>query len=216
MTKVEVRNMDNEVVGAVDVGGDILNSEVKPALIHEVVVMQLACRRAGTHSTKTKGKVSGGGRKPWKQKGSGRARSGSSRSPLWRGGGIIFGPLPRDYSYTMPKKKVKAALKSVLSSKYADDRVCVIDAFDIKDGKTKEAVAVMKKFGVNRGALFIVDNFDDNDKAFRAFRNLPYVNFLHVAGLNVYDVVNAHKIFILKNCLPQIEKVLLTAGGKTA
>jgi len=213
MAKLEVKNMANEIVGEVELGDEILASEIKPSLIHEVLIMQLACRRAGTHSTKTKGNVSGGGRKPWKQKGQGRARAGSRRSPLWKGGGVIFGPHPRDYSYTMPKKKVKAALKSILSSKYAEERVCVLDAFDMAEGKTKEAVAVMKKFGADRGVLFIVDSFEG--KAFRAFRNLPYVDFLHVNGLNVYDIVNAHKIIILKSCLPQIEKVL-TAGGRSA
>ncbi|MDR2883779.1 MAG: 50S ribosomal protein L4 [Deferribacteraceae bacterium] len=206
MAKLEVKNLANEVVGSVDVQDDILQAEVKPALIHEVVVMQLACRRAGTHSTKTKGFVSGGGRKPWKQKGTGHARSGSTRSPLWRGGGTIFGPLPRDYSYSMPKKKVKAALKSILSAKHAENRVCVIDLFDIKEGKTKEAVAAMNKFGVNRGALFIVDDVDE--KVIRAFRNIPYVDFLHVDGLNVYDIVNARSIFILKSCLSKIEENL--------
>ena len=213
MAKLEVKNMANEVIGSVDVNDDILTSVVKPSLIHEVVVMQLASRRAGTHSTKTRTNVRGGGRKPWRQKGTGHARSGSNRSPLWRGGGVIFGPHPRDYSYTMPKKKIKIALKSIISSKYAEGRVCIIDAFNITEGKTKEAAAVMKNFSANRNALFIVDNFDD--KVFRAFRNLPYVDFLHVDGLNVYDLVNAHKIFILKNCLPKIEKVLID-GGKTA
>jgi large subunit ribosomal protein L4 len=206
MAKLEVKNLNNEVVGSVDVQDDILKAEIKPSLIHEVVVMQLACRRAGTHSTKTRGLVAGGGRKPWKQKGTGRARTGSSRSPIWRGGGVTFGPLPRDYSYTMPKKKVKAALKSILSAKYAEERVCVLDMFDIKEGKTKEAVAAMKKLDADRGVLFIVDNVED--KVIKAFRNIPYVDFLHVNGLNVYDIVNARKIFILKSCLPQIEKSL--------
>lgn len=206
MAKLEIKNMKNEVVGSVELQDSIIDAEIKSTLIHEVVVMQLACRRAGTHSTKTRAEVSGGGRKPWKQKGTGHARSGSNRSPLWRGGGIIFGPKPRDYSYTMPKKKVKAALRSILTSKHIDERISVIDSFDIKDGKTKEAEAVMKNFGFNRGVLFIVDEIDD--KVFRAFRNLPYVNFLHVDGLNVYDIVNAHQIIILKSALTKLEEKL--------
>jgi large subunit ribosomal protein L4 len=214
MVKLDVVNLSNEVVGSVDVQDSVLTAEVKPALIHEVVVMQLACKRAGTHSTKTRAMVRGGGRKPWKQKGTGRARSGSTRSPIWRGGGVIFGPMPRDYSYTMPRKKVKAALKSILSAKHAEGLISVIDKFDIKEGKTKEAVEALKKLNADRSVLFIVDDVDE--KVTRAFRNIPYVDFLHVKGLNVYDVVNARRIFILKSCLEQIEKTLTVGNRKTA
>ena len=213
MSKLEIRNLSNEVTGSVDVQDDIFAVKANPALIHEVVVMQLANRRAGTHKAKTRSEVRGGGAKPWKQKGTGRARSGSNRSPIWRGGGVIFGPQPRDYSYTMPKKKVKAALKSILSAKHAEGRICIIDDIDVKDGKTKEAALIMKKFEADRGVLFVVDNVSENAK--RAFRNLPFVDFLHVDGLNVYDIVNARKIFILKSCLEKIEKSL-TADKKTA
>lgn len=213
MAKFEVKNLMNETIGDADISDDIVQANVNSALIHEVVVMQLACRRAGTHSTKTRGNVRGGGHKPWRQKGTGRARSGSNRSPLWRGGGTIFGPLPRDYSYSMPKKKVKAALKSILSAKHAENQVFVIDALEVKEGKTKEAVEILKRFEADRGALFIVDDVDD--KAIRAFRNLQCVDFLHVDGLNVYDIVNARKIFILKSCLPKIEE-RLNIAKKTA
>lgn len=208
MANLEVKNVKNEVVGSVDIADDILSHEIKPALIHEVVVMQLASRRAGTHMTKTKGNVRGGGRKPWKQKGTGHARSGSTRSPLWRGGGTIFGPLPRDYSYSMPKKKVKSALKSILSSKHSEGRVSVIDsiAIDVDTKLTKAASEILKRFEADRGVLFIVDDLDS--KVVKAFRNIPYVDFLHVNGLNVYDIVNARKIFILKSCLPLIEERL--------
>jgi large subunit ribosomal protein L4 len=211
MAKLDVINMANEVVGSAELADDILSAEVKPALIHEVVVMQLACRRAGTHMTKTKGNVSGGGTKPWKQKGTGRARSGSTRSPLWRGGGTIFGPLPRDYSYSMPKKKVKVALKSVLSAKYAESVVSVIDNLNLKEGKTKEAVEILKRFNADRGVLFIVDDSID-EKAVRAFRNISCVDFLHINGLNVYDIVNARKIFIMQSCLPALEERLQITG----
>ena len=214
MAKLDVLNVNNEVVGSAELAEEIISAEIKPALIHEVVVMQLACKRAGTHSTKTKGNVRGGGSKPWRQKGTGRARSGSSRSPLWRGGGTIFGPLPRDYSYTMPRKKVRSAMKSILSAKHAESRVFVIDSLDIKEGKTKEAAEILKRFEADRGVLFIVDDSVD-EKAVRAFRNIPCVDFLHVNGLNVYDVVNARKIFILKSCLEVIE-ARLTQDQKTA
>lgn len=212
MAKLDVKNLNNEVTGSVDVKDEILAAKLNPALIHEVVVMQLACKRAGTHKTKTRSEVSGGGRKPWKQKGTGHARSGSNRSPIWRGGGIIFGPQPRDYSYSMPKKKVKAALKSILSAKYAEGCVFVIDSLDLKEGKTKEAAAALKALEADRSVLFIIDSVSENAK--RAFRNIPFVDFLHVNGINVYDIVNARKIFIMKDCLDKIETTL-TAGNKT-
>lgn len=213
MAKFEVKNLMNENVGNADLSDDVVLSQVNSVLVHEVVVMQQACRRAGTHSTKTKGNVRGGGRKPWRQKGTGRARSGSTRSPLWRGGGTIFGPLPRDYSYSMPKKKIKLAIKSVLSAKHAENQIYVIDQLDIKEGKTKEATEMLKRFEADRGVLFIVDDVDD--KAIRAFRNLQCVDFLHVDGLNVYDLVTARKIFILKSCLTKIEE-RLSIDKKTA
>lgn len=212
MAKLDVKNLNNETTGSVDFNDEILSAKANPALIHEVVVMQLAGKRAGTHATKTRSMVSGGGRKPWKQKGTGNARSGSNRSPIWRGGGVIFGPQPRDYSYSMPKKKVKAALRSILSAKYADGLVCVIDTLDVKEGKTKEAAAALKALNADRGVLFIVDNVSENAK--KAFRNIPFVDFLHVNGLNVYDIVNARKIFIMKDCLEKIE-LTLTSGNKT-
>ena len=144
MAKVDVFNVKNAKVGEAELHDAILDYPVNTALIHEVVKMQLACRRAGTHSTKTKGLVSGGGKKPWKQKGTGRARCGSNRSPLWRGGGTIFGPLPRDYSYSMPKKKVKNALKAALHAKFDDGAVLVLDNLFVENGKTKEAIEILK------------------------------------------------------------------------
>lgn len=204
MAKVDVFNVKNAKVGETELHDVILDYPVNTALIHEVVKMQLACRRAGTHSTKTKGLVSGGGRKPWKQKGTGRARSGSNRSPLWRGGGTIFGPLPRDYSYSMPKKKVKNALRSALHSKFDDGAVLVMDNLFVENGKTKEAVEILKAFNADRSVLFVVDAIDE--KVARAFSNIPYANLLHVNGLNVYDIINARKIIILQNALPMVEK----------
>lgn len=204
MAKVDVFNVKNAKVGEAELHDAILDYPVNPALIHEVVKMQLACRRSGTHSTKTKGLVSGGGKKPWKQKGTGRARSGSNRSPLWRGGGTIFGPLPRDYSYSMPKKKVKNALKSALHAKFDDGAVLVLDNLFVENGKTKEALEILKAFEASRSVLFVVDAVDE--KVARAFGNIPYADILHVNGLNVYDVVNARKIIILQSALPMVEK----------
>ena len=204
MAKVDVFNVKNAKVGEAELHDAIFDYPVNPVLIHEVVKMQLACRRAGTHATKTKGLVSGGGRKPWKQKGTGRARCGSNRSPLWRGGGTIFGPLPRDYSYSMPKKKVKNALKSALHAKFDEGAVLVMDNLFVENGKTKEAMEILKAFEASRSVLFVVDAVDE--KVARAFGNIPFADILHVNGLNVYDVVNARKVIILQSALPLVEK----------
>lgn len=203
MAKIDVFDMKNSKVGVADLSDAILEYPVNKVLIHEVVKMQLACRRAGTHATKTKGMVSGGGRKPWKQKGTGRARAGSSRSPLWRGGGTIFGPQPRDYSYSMPKKKVKNALRSAIRAKYEAGQVLVLDGLFLENGKTKEAVEILKAFQADRRVLIVVDSYDD--KVLRGFRNIPYANILHVDGLNVYDIINAYKVIFLKSSLPRVE-----------
>jgi large subunit ribosomal protein L4 len=211
------------------ISDEIVNAKVNSALIHEVVTMQLASRRAGTHKTKTRGFVSGGGRKPWKQKGTGHARSGSTRSPIWRGGGVIFGPQPRDYSYSMPKKKVKAALKSIISSKFSENRIIFIDEFKIESGKTKDAVKILANFadgdekslrrgrfpkGVEglRRALIITDNFED--AAYLSMRNLPQINFLHLDGLNVYDLAKAGKIFIFARSIAALEEKFGIAESK--
>ena len=204
MAKIDVFDVKNSIVGSVDLHDAILDYPVNTVLIHEVVKMQLACRRAGTHATKTKGLVSGGGRKPWKQKGTGRARAGSSRSPLWRGGGTIFGPQPRDYSYSMPKKKVKNALRSAIRAKYDAGAVVVLDSLFVENGKTKEAVEILKAFNADRRVLIVVDVIDE--KVARAFSNIPYADILHVNGLNVYDIMNSYKIIFLKNSLPMVEK----------
>ena len=216
MAKIDVFDVKNSKVGTAELHDAILDYPVNTVLIHEVVKMQLACKRAGTHATKTKGLVSGGGRKPWKQKGTGRARAGSSRSPLWRGGGTIFGPQPRDYSYSMPgpqprdysysmpKKKVKNALKSAIHAKFDAGCVTVIDNLFVENGKTKEAVEILKAFNADRRVLIVVDAIDE--KVARAFSNIPYADILHVDGLNVYDIMNSYKIIFLKNSLPMVEK----------
>lgn len=203
MAKLDVYNLNNEKVSEIELSDAILGYPVNKILIHEVVKMQLANKRQGTHSTKTKGKVSGGGRKPYKQKGTGNARAGSNRSPLWRGGGTTFGPQPRDYSYTMPKKKVKNALKSVIHAKYEEGALIVLDSLYVENGKTKEGIEILKRFSATRGVLFIVDAIDD--KVARSFSNLDYADILHIDGLNVYDLVNAYKVIVLQSCIPLLE-----------
>ncbi|MGB9732116.1 50S ribosomal protein L4 [Calditerrivibrio nitroreducens] len=206
MALVDVLNTKNEKVGQVEISDNIMTYPVKPWLIHEVVKMQLACRRAGTHATLNRTLIEGGGRKPWKQKGTGRARAGSIRSPLWRGGAIIFGPQPRDYSYSMPKKKVKNALKSAVKAKFDDAAVKILDNLVVESGKTKDAQKLLDTMGLSKRVLIVYNEIDD--KTFMAFRNLPKVDFLNVRGLNVYDVINADNIIIVKDALSYIMEVL--------
>jgi large subunit ribosomal protein L4 len=206
MALVDVLNLKNEKVGQVEVSDDIMTYPVKPWLVHEVVKMQLACRRAGTHSTLNRTLIEGGGKKPWKQKGTGRARAGSNRSPLWRGGAVIFGPMPRDYSYSMPRQKVRNALKSALRSKFDEGSIKVVDNIVVDSGKTKDAVNVLNDLNLTKKVLIVYKELDD--KTIRAFRNIPNVNFLNVKGLNVYDVVNADNIIMIKDAVAYFMEVL--------
>lgn len=206
MAVVDLKNLKNEKVGEIELSESIISYPVKPWLMHEVVVKQLADKRSGTHATKNRAKITGGGRKPWKQKGTGRARAGSTRSPLWRGGAIMFGPQPRDYSISMPKKKMKNALKSALRAKYESNSIEFLDSLVIETGKTKDASNVLKNFGADRRVLLVFDVLEDS--TLRAFRNIENVKILHMNGLNVYDVINADKIFILQSCVSKIAEVL--------
>ncbi len=164
--------------------------------------MQLNNTRQGTHSTKTKGLVRGGGKKPWKQKGTGRARAGSSRSPIWVGGGTIFGPLPRDYSYSMPKKKGRLALYSALSSKLKENALVVVDSLAGRSGKTKEAASVLKTLNVIDSALIICD--DKDNILYRGVRNLPGVTIMDVLQLNVYDLLRYRNLVISKEDIQRV------------
>jgi len=206
MAVIELKNLNNEKVEEIEISDEIISYPVKPWLIHEVVVKQLADRRAGTHATKNRAKITGGGRKPWKQKGTGRARAGSIRSPLWRGGAIIFGPQPRDYSFSMPKKKMRNALKSAFRAKLEDGQIEFLESLTIETGKTKDAVNMLKKFDANRRVLIVFDELEDS--SVRAFRNIKGVKLLHIDGLNVYDLVNADKILIHYGCLTKVTEVL--------
>ncbi|GAB1535229.1 50S ribosomal protein L4 [Geovibrio sp. ADMFC3] len=206
MASFELVNVKNEKVGTVEINDSIISYPVKPALMHEVVVMQLAGKRAGTHATLNRAKIEGGGKKPYKQKGTGRARAGSIKSPLWRGGATIFGPQPRDYSFSMPKKKIKNAMKSALRAKQEDGSLIFVDALKVEDGKTKEAVAILKNFNADRKVLVVFKELDE--KVARAFRNIPYVDLLNVNGLNVYDIINSRKIIVLQDSIARIEEVL--------
>ncbi|MBI2369946.1 MAG: 50S ribosomal protein L4 [Deltaproteobacteria bacterium] len=205
MPVLDVLDITRAKVGQVEVSAGIFEAEVKRHLLHEVVRMQLASRRAGTHDTKTRAEVSGGGRKPWRQKGTGRARAGSIRSPLWRGGGIIFGPHPRDHGFSVPKKVRRAALRVALTQKLQEGRLLVVRDLRVPDGKTKGFVAVMRGLGVSNG---LVVTAAPDTALERAARNVPRVKVLRAEGLNVYDVLRHEHLVLTEPSLEQIQGAL--------
>ncbi|MGA2362836.1 MAG: 50S ribosomal protein L4 [Candidatus Aminicenantales bacterium] len=189
MGKLQVFDKSGKPAAEVDMPESIFAYPDKGHLVYEAVVNYQANQRQGTAATKTRANVAGGGKKPWRQKGTGRARAGSTRSPLWRKGGTVFGPQPRDYSYELPKKARRNALRSVLSRKLADSLILVLSELDIKEPKTKEAAALLKAFHIDSALL--VDSHE-NTNLFLSVRNLPKVKAVDVRTLNVYDVLN-HK-----------------------
>src|SRR6058998_1137132 len=182
---------------------EIFGAKVRPHLLHQTVVMQLNNLRAGTASTKTKGFVRGGGKKPWRQKGTGRARAGSIRSPLWVGGGTIFGPQPRDYSYRLPKKARKQALLSALSAKNRDGKIIVLDKWELAEPKTKLMRKILDDLKVT-SALIVIAQSDERVE--RSARNLPAVKVLRVEGLNVYDLLRHEHLILTEGSLRLIEE----------
>lgn len=185
-----------------DLKEDIFGVEVKGHLLHEVVTWQRACRRAGCASTKTRGEARGGGAKPWRQKGTGRARVGSRRSPLWRGGGITFGPRPRSYAYPLPKKVRRLALKMALSSKLANGQLVVLDTYPHTTPRTKDFVNLLKTFEINK---VLVITPEAHQALELSARNVPYVQVMLPAGLNVYDILKFEHLVLLSPALAQIE-----------
>ena len=206
MPKVAVYNSANQQVGDIELNDSVFGVEMNAGLVHQAVVMQLASRRLGTHATKTRGLVRGGGRKPWRQKGTGRARSGSTRSPLWVGGGTVFGPQPRSYAFRMPKKQRRLAIKCALSDKVASGDFIVLDDLQFDAPKTKSVVKMLADFGVDAKSLIIT--LDENENVELSSRNIPGVKAINTMGLNVYDILNHTKLFITKAAIEKIEEVL--------
>jgi large subunit ribosomal protein L4 len=202
MALIDVFNVNKEKVGEVDLKEDIFGVEVKSYVLHEVVVWQRACRRQGSACTKTRGEVRGGGKKPWRQKGTGRARCGSIRSPLWKGGGTTFGPRPRSYAYTLPKKVRRAALKMALSSKLANGQLVVLEDFPAATPKTKDFVQLMKKFDLEKVLVIIPEAHKTLELS---ARNVPYVQVMLTAGLNVYDILRYDHVVLLSPAVAAIE-----------
>ena len=200
--KLPLYSAAHEKVGELEVAGAVFGRDGDLSLLHEAVRMQLANRRSGTASTKTKGLISGGGRKPWRQKGTGRARAGSTRSPLWRHGGTIFGPQPRDYSYKMPKKAWRAALCLAISDRARNGKLFVVESLDLSEPKTRAARAALGKLGVEH-ALIVLGEADS--RFFRAARNLAAHKVLALEGLNVYDVLNYRELVMTSSTAKAIE-----------
>lgn len=200
--KLPLFSSAQERTGEVEFEGAVFGREGDTSVIHEAVQMQLAKRRSGTASTKTRGLIAGGGRKPWRQKGTGRARAGSTRSPIWRSGGTIFGPVPRDYSYKMPKKAWRRALCLALSDRAREGKVFIVESLGLAEPKTKSAKAFLEKLGVSH-ALIVVGEADS--AFYLAARNLAAHKILAVAGLNVFDLLNYHELVMTEATARVIE-----------
>jgi len=201
MSTVDVLGWDKKKVGSVDLDAKVFDITVKKEILQTVVRWQLACRRQGTHKAKTRGEVSGGGKKPFKQKGTGNARQGSIRSPLMPGGGIAFGPEPRDYSYVLPKKVRRLGLRTALSFLNKEGRLFVVDAMTSAEGKTKDLAKKLENFGLKK-AILIDASTDANFN--RASRNLPKFRYMGVEGMNVYDLLKYDNLIISKSSIDAI------------
>ena len=206
MTSVALFNQDGSQNGNIDLNDAIFGVEVNENAEYEAIIRQRASLRQGTHAVKNRSAVRGGGKKPWRQKGTGRARQGSIRSPQFRGGGIVFGPTPRSYNYRLPRKVRQLAIKSALSQKVADDKFVVVDSINFDAPKTKEFASVLDNLKVNEKVLIVVT--DDDKNAELSARNLSKVNIVTPTGVNILNVVDAQKIVITKSALSQVEEVL--------
>ncbi|NLY67063.1 MAG: 50S ribosomal protein L4 [Tissierellia bacterium] len=205
MPKVNVYNMLGEQVGELELSENVFGVEINHDAIHAVVKSHLANRRQGTHSAKTRAEVRGGGRKPWRQKGTGRARHGSIRSPIWTGGGITFAPKPRDYSLKVPKKVKRLAMKSALTSKVQNNQMIVLDELKFNEPKTKEMVNVLSNIKADKKALIVMDEKDIN--VIKSARNIPNVETTLVNTLNVYDILKYDSFVITKEAVKKVEEV---------
>ncbi|HHV93919.1 MAG TPA: 50S ribosomal protein L4 [Firmicutes bacterium] len=206
MPKVAVYNMEGNKVGEMELNDEIFAAPVNTALMHQAVVAYLANQRQGTASTKTRGEVRGGGRKPWRQKGTGRARHGSIRSPIWVGGGVVFGPKPRDYRLALPKKARRQALKSALSTKVSAGNLIIVDKLQFDEPKTRKMVEVLKNLQVNGKALVVTAS--DGRNVVLSARNIPGVSTIRAQDLNVYAVLNSEQLVMTKEAVEVVEEVL--------
>ncbi len=204
MANTVLYNMEGSEVGTIELSDNIFAAEVKPHLVHQAVVLYLANRRQGTQKAKTRGEVRGGGRKPWRQKGTGHARQGSTRSPQWKGGGVVFAPVPRDYGFKMNKKEKRAALKSVLTQKVNDKKFVVLDQLKFDEIKTKSMTAVLNNLKVDNALVVIAD---DSTNVVRSARNIPGVETATASTINVYDILKYDTVIATKSSVAAIEEV---------
>lgn len=204
MANVSVYNMEGKEVGKMDLNDAVFGVEINEHLVHMAVVQNLANKRQGTQKAKTRSEVSGGGRKPWRQKGTGHARQGSTRAPQWKGGGVVFAPTPRDYSFKLNKKEKRAALKSVLTSRVQDNKLIVLDELKFDEIKTKEFKKVMDNLKVDK-AMVVIGGQDEN--VILSARNLPRVNTAVAENINVYDILKGDTLVLTKDAVAKIEEV---------
>lgn len=204
MANVKVFNMSGSEVGSIELNDSIFAVEVNTHVMHQAVVQYLANKRQGTQSALTRAEVRGGGRKPWRQKGTGRARQGSTRSPQWTGGGVVFAPKPRDYSFKLNKKVKRLALKSALTTKVNDGKFVVVDEINLPEMKTKEMVKVLNNLNVNKSLVVLEDA---NEKAVVAARNIPTVKTASVSTINIYDILKYDSVVVTKAAVEKIEEV---------
>ena len=204
MSNVSVYNMEGKEVGTMELDDAVFGVEIKEHLVHRAVVLQLANNRQGTQKAKTRSEVSGGGRKPWRQKGTGHARQGSTRSPQWTGGGVVFAPVPRDYSFKMNKKEKRAALKSALTSRVEENKFIVVDELNFDEIKTKKFQAVLNNLNVNK-ALVVLE--DGNKNVEISAKNIPDVKTAHTNTINVYDILKYNTVIATKAVVAAIEEV---------
>ena len=205
MPKVALYDITGNQIGDVELNDDIFGVEVNTHVMYEAVKNYLANQRQGTQSAKTRAEVRGGGRKPWRQKGTGRARQGSIRSPQWKGGGVVFAPKPRDYSYKIPKKVKRLALKSALSSKVQDQEIIVVDRLVLEQPKTKEMIKVLSNLKTGKKTLILIPERDE--AVIRAAANIPGVKTAYVNTINVYDILNCDSFLITKDAVNKVEEV---------
>lgn len=208
MPNMVVLSQEGKELHEITLNPEVFGIEPNQQVIFDAIIMQRASMRQGTHDTKGRSEVRGGGRKPWRQKGTGRARQGSIRATQWRGGGIVFGPTPRSYSYKLNKKVRRLALKSVLSEKVADNNMIVVDAFKLEAPKTKAFNDVINAINATNKTLFVVAPDEDFENAFKSMRNIPTMMMLTADGINVYDIVNANKIVFTEAAVKHVEEAL--------
>ncbi len=206
MAEIEVKNLANEVVGKLELSDEVFKAPLNVPLIWEAVKHYQDSLRAGTAATKTRGMVSGSGKKLWRQKGTGRARIGSVRSPLWRHGGIVHGPHPRSYVYAFPRKKLRGAMRSALSARFNENSLAVVDGFQLENHKSKELLKALNGFGSGRKVLLV--NSGENRNLALSSRNLPKVKLVPGQGVNIHDVVNHELIIFSKEAILQVQEVL--------